>query len=78
MSVKVRQIPKDSGSWYVVVTHKGERRAQKMSNEKAAGLLRTISAIFNAAAEDGIYRGANPALRPRRILRVDKERRSRN
>ena len=36
MGVKVRQIPKESGNWYVVVTHKGERRALKMSNEKAA------------------------------------------
>ena len=168
MGVKVRQIPNDSGNWYVVVTCKGERRAQKMSNEKAAEkkaewiqkrlsnlsdkevftprkkkpaltfgeyadkwqkghvennlkwnskryyadmlqripedmkaralaeitrddvrelafgllekglsrstaarLLRTISAIFNAATEDGVYRGANPALRPGRILRVD-------
>jgi len=168
MGVKVRQIPKDSGNWYVVVTHRGERRAQKMSSEEkaekkaewvrkrlgslsdnevftptkkkpsltlgeyadtweeghvetnlkwntkryyadmlqrvpeemkarplaeitrddvrklavsllekglsrstAAGLLRTLSAIFNAAVEDGVYRGANPALRPGRILRVD-------
>jgi len=168
MGVKVRQIPKDSGNWYVIVTHRGERRAQKMNSEEkahskaewirkrlnnlsdkeaftprkrkpaltlgdyadtwkdghvennlkwnskryyadmlqripeemksrslaeitrddvralafgvlekglsrstAAGLLRTISAIFNAAAEDGVYRGANPALRPGRILRVD-------
>jgi integrase len=168
MGVKVRQIPKDSGNWYVVVTHKGERRAQKMSSEEAAekkaewvrkrlqsssdkeaftprrktpsltlgayadkweaghvannlkwnsrryyadmlqripdkmkakalgeitredardlafgvigkglsrstaaGLLRTISAIFNAASEDGLYRGANPAHRPGRILRID-------
>ncbi len=168
MGVKVRQIPKDSGNWYVVVTHRGERRAQKMSSQEAAekkaewvlkrlgssndreafaprkkkpaltlgdyadtwkdgyvennlkwntrryyadmiqripeemkakplaeitrddvralafkeiekglsrstaaGLLRTFSAIFNAASEDGVYRGANPAIRPGRILRVD-------
>lgn len=168
MGVTVRQIPPDSGDWYICVTHKGERRHQKMKNEEAAlkkaewvrkrlgnlsdagaftpkkkkpiltlgdyadtwkdghveknlkwnskryyadmlrripdemkaralaeitrenvrglafkvieeggarstaaGLLRTLSAIFNAASEDGVYRGANPALRPGRILRVD-------
>jgi integrase len=168
MGVKVRQIPKASGNWYVIVTHNGERRAQKMSSEDAAekkaewvrkrltsssdkeaftprrrksaltlgdyadtwkdghvennlkwnsrryyadmlqripeemkaralgeitrddvralafgilgnglsrstaaGLLRTLSAIFNSASEDGVYRGANPALRPGRILRID-------
>jgi hypothetical protein len=31
----VRQIPKGSGNWYVVVTHNGERRAQTTSSEEA-------------------------------------------
>jgi hypothetical protein len=42
-----------------------------LSRSTAAGLLRTLSAIFNSASEDGVYRGANPALRPGRILRID-------
>lgn len=46
---------------------------QGLSRGTARGLIRTISAIFGAAAEDGVYRGANPALKPGRILRTDYE-----
>jgi hypothetical protein len=31
----VWQIPKGNGKWYVVVTHNGERRPQKMISEEA-------------------------------------------
>lgn len=41
-----------------------------LSRSTAAGVLRTISAIFNSAIEDGVFQGANPALRPGRLLRV--------
>ncbi len=36
MRVQVRQISEGSGKWCVVVTFKGERRAQRMSSEEAA------------------------------------------
>lgn len=39
---------------------------KKLSRSTAAGLLRTLSALFTSAAEDGVYRGANPSLRPGR------------
>jgi hypothetical protein len=35
------------------------------------GIIRTISTIYTYAAEDGIYRGANIAENPSRILRQD-------
>ncbi|TFH29149.1 MAG: hypothetical protein E4G97_07695 [Deltaproteobacteria bacterium] len=42
-----------------------------LSRSTATGLIRTISAIFNSAVEDGVYRGANPALKPGRILKAE-------
>ena len=42
-----------------------------LSRSTATGLIRTISAIFNSAVEDGVYRGANPALKPGRILKME-------
>ena len=42
-----------------------------LSRATARGVLRTISAIYSAATEDGVYRGANPAIKPGRILRND-------
>jgi integrase len=48
----------------------GELLEGELSRATVAGLIRTLSAIFNAAAEDGIFLGANPALRPGRLLRV--------
>ena len=42
-----------------------------LSRSTAIGLMRTISAIFNSALEDGVYLGANPALKPGRILKVE-------
>lgn len=37
----------------------------------ATGIIRTISTIYSYAAEDGVYRGANIAENPSRILRQD-------
>jgi len=37
----------------------------------ATGIIRTISTIYTYAAEDGVYRGANIAENPSRILRQD-------
>lgn len=42
-----------------------------LARSTSGGLLRTISAVYNSAAEDGVYRGANPAAKPGRILRAD-------
>jgi len=47
--------------------------ADGLSRSTVAGLLRTVSAIYNASVEDGVYSGANPALRPARLLRVAEE-----
>ena len=35
MGVKVRERPKDSGIWYLVIDHKGERRSKKVGPSKA-------------------------------------------
>jgi len=36
MGVKVREIPKQSGNWYIVIDHRGERRSKKIGPSKAA------------------------------------------
>jgi len=35
MGVKVRQRPKDSGIWYVVIDHRGFRHSRKIGDDKA-------------------------------------------
>lgn len=65
MGVKVRQIPKDSGNWYVVVTRNGERRAQKMSSEEAAEKKATwVRKRLNSSADKEAFtpRKKKPAL----------------
>lgn len=47
------------------VIEKGSARSTAM------GVIRTISTIYTYAAEDGVYRGANIAENPSRILRQD-------
>ncbi len=36
MGVKVREIPKESGNWYLVIDHRGERRSKKVGRSKEA------------------------------------------
>src|SRR3972149_11216047 len=67
MGVKVRQIQKGSGNWYVVVTHKGERRAQKMKNEEAAEkkavwVRKRLGSLSDAEAFTPRKRKAGPTL----------------